>query len=295
MAKVFSLIEVLCLGGIYELLLQLLAQFTLSAVRVNVEVTWSSNKVLVGISNCSVSSTSHHVCIFLLRVQSIILDEIYPRIMSRGINWTRSNESCSIEFGEQGEEVGVFQRTWEKNVFHRVCVTTLYRYSDDSYLGVSTLGRLIDAVGLDVSVMSISGRSINLVEAFREYFGSGHRQKLIENPNFDLHLFRRCLQRTASSVLGSLDGFAMTDSIVNWLKAAETRDWMSCLLALRKAILTNDLTIPQIVDVLANNNGVWPLIVSYLQETGRKDDGDSLVVRSFSFLCIATKLYPSVL
>ena len=51
--------------------------------------------------------------------------------------------------------------------------------------------------------------------------------------------------------------------------------------ALRKAIVTNDLSMPGLVDVVANIVGVWPLIVSYLKETGRKDEGDSLVVRSF--------------
>ena len=39
MAKVSSLIEVLRLGGSYELVYQIWAQFTLSAVRVNVDVT----------------------------------------------------------------------------------------------------------------------------------------------------------------------------------------------------------------------------------------------------------------
>ena len=58
---------------------------------------------------------------------------------------------------------------------------------------------------------------------------------------------------------------------------------MSSRAALKKAILTNDLSLPQLVDVVANIVGVWPLIVSYLKETGRKDDGDSLVVRSSSF------------
>ena len=47
MAKVSSLIEVLRVGGSYELLYQLWAQFTLSTVRVNVDVTWSRNEVLV--------------------------------------------------------------------------------------------------------------------------------------------------------------------------------------------------------------------------------------------------------
>ena len=47
MAKVSSLIEVLHLGRSYELVYRLWAQFTLSAVRVNVDVTWSRNEVLV--------------------------------------------------------------------------------------------------------------------------------------------------------------------------------------------------------------------------------------------------------
>ena len=41
MGEVSSLIEVLPLGGKFELVYQLWAQFTLSAVRVNMDVTWS--------------------------------------------------------------------------------------------------------------------------------------------------------------------------------------------------------------------------------------------------------------
>ena len=47
MTKVSSLIEVLCLGGSYELVYRLWAQFILSAVRVNVDVTWSRDEVFV--------------------------------------------------------------------------------------------------------------------------------------------------------------------------------------------------------------------------------------------------------
>ena len=79
------------------------------------------------------------------------------------------------------------------------------------------------------------------MEAFCEFLGSGYHQKLIDYPCFDLRLFKRCLQRTTSSVFGSLDGLSMAGFIVNRLKGAETRDWKSSHLALRKAILTNDL------------------------------------------------------
>ena len=49
-AKISSLIEVLRLGGSYELVHQLWSQFTLTASRVNIDVTWSRNEVLVGFS-----------------------------------------------------------------------------------------------------------------------------------------------------------------------------------------------------------------------------------------------------
>ena len=48
-AKVSSLIETLRLGGPYELVSQLWSQFTLIASRVNIEVAWSRDEVLVGI------------------------------------------------------------------------------------------------------------------------------------------------------------------------------------------------------------------------------------------------------
>ena len=76
----------------------------------------------------------------------------------------------------------------------------------------------------------------------------------------------------------------MTEFFINRLKGAEMRDWLSSRPTLKKAILTNDLSMPHLVDVVANIIGVWPLIVSYLKETGRRDEGDSLVVRSCSFL-----------
>ena len=62
MAKVSSLIDVLLLVGSYEMEHKLWPQFTLSAVPVNMDVTWSRDMVLVKISNCSVTFT-YRVCI----------------------------------------------------------------------------------------------------------------------------------------------------------------------------------------------------------------------------------------
>ena len=111
-----------------------------------------------------------------------------------------------MEFEEEGDKVRVFLRTCDIDIFRRVCVATLDRYSSDPHQEVTALGRVVDALGPDVSVASISRGSTVLVEAFCEYLCSEYRQKLNDYPVFDLRLFRRCLQRTASSVFGSLDG-----------------------------------------------------------------------------------------
>ena len=222
---------------------------------------------------------------------------MYTRNLSRCINWARSHGSRSVEFEEEDDKVRVFLRTWDVDTFRRVCVATLDRYSSDLHQDVSLLGRVVDELGPHVSVASINGGSTVLMEAFCEYLGSGYRQKLIDYPVFDLRLFRRCLRRTTSSMFGSLDGLAMTEFFINRLKGAETRDWMSSRPALEKAILTNDLCKPYVVDNVANIIVVWPLIVSYLRETGRKDDGHSLEVRSYSLVVLVhfrTRLYCAV-
>ena len=56
MAKVSSLIKAMRLGRKYELVYQLWVQFTLSTVRVNADVTWSRDGVLVSIFICAVLS-----------------------------------------------------------------------------------------------------------------------------------------------------------------------------------------------------------------------------------------------
>ena len=97
-----------------------------------------------------------------------------------------------MEFEEEGENVRVFLRTWDVDTFRRVCVATLDRYSSKPHREVTALGRVVDALGANVSVASISGGSTVLVEAFCEYLGNGYRQKLLDYPVFDLRLFRRC-------------------------------------------------------------------------------------------------------
>ena len=158
------------------------------------------------------------------------------------------------------------------------------------------MGKILDAAGPDTAVVSFHGGPHVLVEAFASYLGSGYQAKLIEYPIFDLRLLKGCLQRTASFVFGSPDPFSLTEFIVNRLKGSETRDWMASRQVLRKVIITNNLSMPELVNVVANIVGVWPLIVSYLKETGRKDEGESLVVRSFLVgICLLRECVPITL
>ena len=173
--------------------------------------------------------------------QSIILNGSYPRILARVFASVKGLGKCSTEFEVRGSEICAMVRTWERSTFQRVCVAVLSRFSANTTLEATVLGKILDAAGPDTAVVSLHGVSHVLAEAFASYLASGYQANLIEYPTFDLRLLKRCLQRTASSVFGSLDPFSPTEFVVNRLKGAETRDWMSSGPALRKAIITNDL------------------------------------------------------
>ena len=71
-----------------------------------------------------------------------------------------------MDFEEEGDKVQLFLRTWDIDTFRTVCVATLDRYSSDPHQEMTALGRVVDALGPDVSVASISGGSTVLVENF---------------------------------------------------------------------------------------------------------------------------------
>ena len=190
---------------------------------------------------------------------------MYPRILKKAFIWAQLHGYCGVEFVEQGEHTWVFLRCWDSSKFRRVCVAVLDRLSGNVSEEVVVLGRIIDSIGPDVRVVSVQGGPHALAEAYVIFLGSGYQQKLIEYPLFDLHLFKRCLQKTAPSVFGTLDPYSMTELLVNRLKGAEGRDWMASRPVLKKAILTSSLAMPELVDVVANVVGVWPLIVAFLK------------------------------
>ena len=220
---------------------------------------------------------------------------MFPRILDRVVEWVKAHKQFGLEFEERGSRTWVFVRTWRKESFYRVAVGVIDRYHGDASSELVILGQVLCAIGSGASLVSISGGSNTLVECYKEYLGSGCIRGLLDYPTFDVRLLKRCLQKTASGVFGTLDPFSMTEFIVTRLKGAEHRDWMQSRQSLRRAIETGDLSLPGLVDVVSNIIGVWPLIVSYLKGTGKKDSGDSLVVWfslfSFNFCMIATAYF----
>ena len=148
---------------------------------------------------------------------------MYPRILSRVFGWVKAHGHCSIELEERGSEIWVLVQTLERSTFRRVCVAVLSQFSANTTLQATILAKIIDAAGPDTSVVSLHGGPHLLAEAFASYLGSGYRAKLVEYPTFDLRLLKRCFQRTAASVFGSLDPFSITELVVNRLKGAQTR------------------------------------------------------------------------
>ena len=201
-----------------------------------------------------------------------------PRILSRVVGRPKNHHFYSLEFEERGESLWVFKRTWEKGTFRRVAVNVTDRFAGDATHELSVLGSVVSAVGGSASLVAVSGGSHVLADTCGEYLGNWYTHKLGEYPIFDLRLSKRCLQKLYSSVFGSLDPFSMTEFMVKCLKGAEHPDWMMYRSSLRRAIITGELSMPSLVEVVSNIVGVWPLIVVYLKETGRKTDGDSLVV-----------------
>ena len=205
-----------------------------------------------------------------------------PRILTRVVDWVRAHRQVGVEFATHGSETWVFIRTCKAGEFLRVAVAIIDRFYGDANSELAILGKILSAVGSGASLVSLVGGSHTLVECYKEYLGSGCTKTLADYPVFDARLLKRCLQKTASVVFGTLDPSSMTEFIVARLKGAEHRDWMQSRQSLRRAIETGDLSLPGLLDVVSNIVGVWPLIVSYLKETGKKDSGDGFVVWAFS-------------
>ena len=277
LTKVSCLVDGLKMGGSYGLIEKLWAQFVLTTGPVKREVAWTRDEVLVGsvdFRNPFVSCLIHIVVLLLVNYHH---RNAASNLVASG--WVGKGSSF-LWPGVRGawrDSVG-FIRTWQKGTFRRVDVDVVDRFTVDATHEVTVLGSVVAAVGSSASLVAIFGGSHVLADTYKKYLGSGYSHKLVEYPIFDLRLLKRCLQKVSSSVFGSLDPFYMTELILTRLKGAEHCDWMMSRTSLRRAIITGELSMPSLLEVVNNIVGVWPLIVVYLKETGRKTDGDSIVV-----------------
>ena len=122
-------------------------------------------------------------------------------------------------------------------------VAMLSRFSTNTTLEATMLGKVLEAAGPDVSVVSLHGWPQVLTEAFSRCVGSWYRAKLVDYPPSGLRLLKRCVQRTVASVFGSLDKISKMEFVVSCWKCAEIWDWISSHPALRRAITTIDLSM----------------------------------------------------
>ena len=201
-----------------------------------------------------------------------------PRILSLVVGCAELHHFYSLEIEERGESLWAFMRTWEKGTFRRVAVNVTDRFAADATHNLAVLGSVVAAVGGSAFLVAVSGGSHVLADTYGEYLGNWYTHKLVEYPISDLRLLKRCFHKVSSSIFGFLDPFSKTEFIVTRLKGAEHCDWMMSRSSLRRAIITGELLMPSLVEVVSNIVGVWPLIVVYLKETGGKTDGYSLVV-----------------
>ena len=138
-----------------------------------------------------------------------------PRILTRVVDWVRTHRKFSVEFSAHGSATWVYIGTWKAGKFVRGAVAVIHRFYDDANSELTILGKILSSVGSGASLVSPSGGSQTLVECYREYLGSGYAKTLLDYPIFDVQLLKRCHQKTASVVFGTLDSFSMTEFIVS--------------------------------------------------------------------------------
>ena len=166
------------------------------------------------------------------------------------------------------------------------------KYSGKASRDAALLGQFLGAAGSSVSLVSIVGESHVLGNTCIEFAGSGYRAKLVEYSILDLRLLRRCLQKSATVMFDSLYRFSMTDFIIVRLEGAKHRDWMASRHAFRSANVSGDVSRRPLFEVVGSIVDVWPLIVSFLKETGRKTNGDSLAGCIVYFMGLVPFLVP---
>ena len=113
-------------------------------------------------------------CSLLFCFQSINLNGIYPRILSKVSTWSKTHGYCGIEFEERDKQIWSIIRSWDNNQLRRVCVSILDRFSSNVKEEVVVLGRIIDVLDPNDRVVSVHGGPHAIVEAYVNFLDSGY-------------------------------------------------------------------------------------------------------------------------
>ena len=208
----------------------------------------------------------------------------------------KAHKQFRLESEECGSCTWVFVRTWQRDSFYRVAVGVIDCYHGDASNKLVILGQMLCAIGSRTSPVSISGGVTHPCGMLQRVSGERIHARTVGLSNFWRQVFQTLPTKNCSTVFGIFESFSMTEFTVTRLKSAEHCDWMQSTQTLQRAIETSELSLPGLIGVVSNIIGVWPLVVSYLKETGKKDSGDGLVVWfssfSFSFSMTAIAFFP---
>ena len=161
---------------------------------------------------------------------------MYPRILSKFFTWVESHGCCGVEFQEPREHIWALFRCSDDSQFCRVCVANL-----SCLAAVWGKRRLCRDDSLTQLVPTFAWSwypavPMLLLRRLSHYWEVGISRNLWNTPFFELHPFERCLQRTASSMFGTLDAYSMTEFIAKRLKNAGEHDWIVSRQALKKTL-----------------------------------------------------------
>ena len=225
------------MGGSYELVEKLWAQFILTAGRVNAEVSWTRVKVVVNSVNfrSNFISIQIYIVFFLLLVD--ILIGMLLRFMSRVVAWPQAYRSYRMQFEERGVTVWIFMRTWENDTFSSGCRGVSDQFFSGAAHELSVIGSAVAAVSGSPSYVAVFVGSNMLVDVYGDYLGSGYDRKLVGYPIVDLRLLKGCLWKASLTNIGSLDPLSMTEFNVTRLRRAEHHEWMMSPSGLCRAIV----------------------------------------------------------
>ena len=117
---------------------------------------------------------------------------MFPRFLVRITEWVKAHKQIGLQYEERRSHTWVILRKWRKKDFFHVAVGVIDRYFGKAVSELVMPGQVPCAIGTGASVVSLSGGSNTLVGCYKEYFGSGYMQRLLDNPTIDVQLLKRC-------------------------------------------------------------------------------------------------------